>query len=142
MPTRRDVLCLGAVVLCTPAAAASGPLLDAMRAFAGTGGWREGRVTLDIAPLVENGNAVPVSVRVQSAMSGSDQVRTIAILTERNPQPEVAVFQLGAHVGRAEVATRIRLATTQNICAMARMADGSCWVQQMEVIVTLASCLE
>ena len=144
MLKRRELLCLSAVVVAVPATAdtLSPALQQAVRAFTGGASWREGRVSLDIAPLVENGNTVPVAVRVQSAMTASDQVRAIAIFTERNPQPDVAVFQLGAMAGKAEVSTRMRLATTQQVWAMARWADGSCWAQRLEVIVTLASCIE
>lgn len=115
---------------------------SALQAFAQGAVWREGRVSLDIAPLVENGNTVPVVVTVQSPMTGNDRVRAIALFTERNPQPEVAVFHLGAHVARAEVATRMRLAHTQQVWALARMADGSCWATRAEVVVTLAACIE
>jgi sulfur-oxidizing protein SoxY len=101
-----------------------------------------GRVALDIAELVENGNTVPLRVAVASPMTAADHVREIALFTHRNPQPEVAVFHLGPHNGRAEVATRIRLATSQRITAIARMADGRCWLQRADVIVTLAACVE
>jgi sulfur-oxidizing protein SoxY len=141
---RREWLVCTAVVAALPASARdwTPALQAAVHGFTGGASWREGRVTLEVAPLVENGNAVPVTVRVQSAMSATEYVRAIAIFTERNPQPEVVVFQLGAEAGRAEVSTRMRLATTQNVWAMARLADGSCWAHQLEVIVTLASCVE
>jgi sulfur-oxidizing protein SoxY len=103
---------------------------------------RDGRVTLDISPLVENGNAVPVSISVQSAMTAADHVQRIALFTPGNPQPEVAQFHLGPHNGRATVATRMRLATSQTIVALAVMNDGSVWQHRVEVIVTLAACVE
>ena len=103
---------------------------------------REGRVTMDIAELVENGNAVPVSVAVQSPMTAADHVVAIGIFNERNPQPDVAVFQLSPRSGRAQVSTRIRLATSQKLVAVARMADGSCWSKTVDVIVTIAACIE
>ena len=103
---------------------------------------REGRVTMDIAELVENGNAVPVSVAVLSPMTAADHVVAIGIFNERNPQPDVAVFQLSPRSGRAQVSTRIRLATSQKLVAVARMADGSCWSKTVDVIVTIAACIE
>ena len=144
MFTRRHMLALSALAVAVPARANALPpaLQEAMTAFSGGTTWRQGRVTLDIAPLVENGNAVPVMVRVQSAMTPADHVRAIAVFTERNPQPDVAVFHLVPHAGKAEVATRMRLATTQHVWALARMGDESVWAQRVEVIVTLASCIE
>lgn len=103
---------------------------------------RQGRVKLDIAVLVDNGNAVPLTVSVDSPMTAADHVSAIALFNERNPQVEVAEFTLGPHAGRAQVSTRIRLATSQRLVALARMNDGSCWQHTVEVIVTLAACIE
>ena len=142
--TRRECLALGAaaLLLLRPAHATPEALRAAISSFAGGQQVREGRITLDIATLVENGNAVPITVTVQSPMTAADHVSTVALFNERNPQHDVAVFQLGPRAGRAVVATRMRLATSQTIVAMARMADGSCWMQSVEVIVTLAACIE
>ena len=144
MLTRRHMLASTALAIAAPAQGNALPLAlqETIAAFTGGSTWRQGRVTLDIAPLVENGNAVPVVVRVQSAMTSADHVRAIALFAERNPQPDVAVFHLGAHAGKAEIATRMRLATTQHVWALARMGDDSVWAQRFEVIVTLASCIE
>ncbi len=133
---------LGALPLATPALATPAALQAALQAYAGTAEPRDGRVRVAIAELVENGNAVPVSVSVDSGMSGNDRVRSLALFTEQNPQPEVAVFHFSPRAGRAQVDTRIRLATSQRLVALALMADGSCWRGQVEVIVTLAACVE
>lgn len=103
---------------------------------------RRGRVGLDIAPLVENGNTVPVLIFIDSPMTANEHVRRLALLTERNPQPEVAVFSLSPASGRAQVATRIRMATSQTVWALAELSDGSWWQQGVEVVVTLAACVE
>ncbi len=103
---------------------------------------QEGRVTLEIAPLVENGNAVPITVRVDSAMSATDRVQEIVVFNERNPQREVVRIVFGPASGQAEASTRIRLATSQQLVALARLADGSQWSQRVDVIVTLAACIE
>lgn len=117
--------------------------LDATVArWAGDATIREGRVTLDVATLVDNGNTVPVAVRVVSPMSAADHVTEIAVFNERNPQRDVARFWLGPRAGRAEVATRIRLATSQQLVALARLSDGSVWAQRVDVVVTLAACIE
>jgi sulfur-oxidizing protein SoxY len=133
---------LGSVSVIRPASATTEELNAAIAAFAGGVPVREGRVEFDIAPLVENGNTVPVTVRVQSPMSEADHVQAIAIFNEKNPQRDVAVFHLGPRAGRATIATRIRLATSQKLVAIARMNDGSCWSCSVDVIVTLAACVE
>ena len=132
---------LGAVLV-RPARAAPEAMRAAIDAFTGGAPLGSGRVGLEIAPLVENGNTVPVTVRVDSAMTEADHVRRIALFTERNPEPGVAVFHLGPRSGRAEVATRMRLATSQTVLAVAQMNDGSCWQAAADVIVTLAACVE
>lgn len=118
------------------------PLRAAMQGFLAGATARPGRVSIEIAELVENGNAVPVTLRVQSPMTAADHVSAIALFTERNPQPDVAWFHLGPRNGRAEVGTRIRLATSQKLIALARLSDGSCWSAAVDVVVTIAACIE
>jgi sulfur-oxidizing protein SoxY len=115
---------------------------DAIAAFTGGAAPRTGRVRLEIAELVENGNTVPVTVSVQSAMSEADHVRRIALFTEQNPEPNVAVFHFSSKSGRAQVATRMRLATSQRVLALAHLSDGSYWQAAIDVVVTLAACVE
>jgi sulfur-oxidizing protein SoxY len=117
-------------------------LAAAIKQFAGGVPVTEGRVEFDIAPLVENGNTVPITVRVHSPMSEADHVKVIAIFNEKNPQRDVARFMLGPRAGRATVSTRIRLATSQQLVAVAKMSDGSCWSHSVDVFVTLAACVE
>ena len=125
----------------TGAAPAADPAWQAaLMALTGGVRPRDGRVRLDIAPLVENGNAVPVVVSVPGAAPGA--VQRLAIFNEMNPQPDVAVFELGPLSGRAQVATRMRLATSQHVVAAAQLADGSFWQQRVQVVVTLAACIE
>lgn len=144
---RRQVVVAGAALAAwphSPAQLSGNPaaLQAAVAAFTGGRTPRSGRVLLDLAPLVENGNTVPVLVRVDSAMTAADHVRRIALFAERNPQPEVAVFNLSLQSGRAEVATRMRLATSQQVLALAELQDGSYWQQVVDVVVTLAACVE
>jgi sulfur-oxidizing protein SoxY len=128
------------------AAAATPPHAAALRAAVldWTGGVvpRPGRVEVEIAPLVENGNSVPITVGAASPMTAADHVRAIAIFNERNPQRDVAVFHFTPASGRAQAATRIRLATSQTLAVVARMSDGSVWSREVEVLVTLAACIE
>ena len=102
----------------------------------------EGRVKLDVPPLVENGHLVPLGVTVESPMTDADHVREVHVFTEKNPLPEMISFYLGPRAGRAAVATRVRLADTEHVVALARMSDGSWWSDTAFVIVTLAACLE
>ena len=126
------------------ASAAADPpdLRAAMARFIGGATLREGRITIELPELVENGNAVPVTVQVDSPMTERDHVTALALFSSRNPAPEVAEFQFGPRVGRARVATRIRLATSQQVVALARMSDGSVWTRRVDVLVTLAACVE
>jgi sulfur-oxidizing protein SoxY len=103
---------------------------------------REGRVQIDIPALSDNGHSVPLKISVTSAMTESDNVRAIHVLSERNPRPVIAVFHLNPGCGRAEVSTRIRLNGAQNILVVAAMADGSFWASSAEVIVTETACLD
>jgi sulfur-oxidizing protein SoxY len=99
-------------------------------------------VKLDIARLVDNGNVVPLSVSVDSPMTAADHIKAIAIFNEKNPQRDVARFTLGPRAGKAAVATRIRLATSQKLVAVAALSDGSFWSDSADVIVVLAACIE
>jgi len=143
---RRDVLSAGAglamLALVRPASATSQEMAAAIAAFTGGAAPKEGRVKFDIAQLIDNGNAVPVTISVDSPMSAADHVSAIGIFNERNPQTDVAVFTLGPRAGKAEVSSRIRLATSQRLIAVARMSDGSYWSKSVDVIVTLAACIE
>ena len=103
---------------------------------------RPGRVTLELPPLVENGNSVPLTVSVDSPMTTADHVKAIHVIVEKNPQPYVASFHLGPRAGRARVSTRIRLADSQSVVAICEMSDGSFWSGSAESVVTLAACVE
>lgn len=144
--TRRRALTAGAAlaacVLVRPALAQSDDLAAAVRQFTGGAPVQNGRVRLDIAQLVDNGNTVPMAVSVDSPMTAADHVVAIAVFNERNPQREVIKATLGPRAGKAQVATRIRLATSQKLVAVARLSDGSHWQQTVDVIVTLAACIE
>jgi len=108
----------------------------------GEGELRQGKVKLDLPPLVENGNVVSLTVSVDSPMTDTDYVKAIHIFNERNPQPNVIGAYLGPRAGRASLSTRIRLADTQNVIAIAELSDGSFWSESVNVIVTLAACVE
>jgi sulfur-oxidizing protein SoxY len=115
---------------------------DVIRKLVGSAQIRTGRVKLGLPPLVENGNLVPLSVSVESPMTDADYVQAIHVFTEKNPLPETVSFHLGPRAGRADIATRVRLADTQTVVAIAELSDGSFWSASAHVIVTLAACLE
>jgi sulfur-oxidizing protein SoxY len=144
--TRRRILLGGAgllsVALVRPALATPEEMQTAIRALIGDAKPQPGRIHLDIPPLVENGNAAPVTIAAESPMTAGDHVKAIGLFNEKNPQPNVAVFHLGPRSGRARIETRIRLATSQTITAIALMSDGSVWTDTAQVIVTLAACIE
>jgi len=149
--TRRDFLGLaggaavaGAVPIVTlrPLDATPAMLSGAIRSVVGEATIRNGKVKLDIPPLVENGNTVPMTVSVASPMTAEDHVKSIHVFNEKNPQPNIGNFHLGPSAGRAQIATRIRLADSQKVVAIARLSDDSFWSASADVIVTLAACTE
>lgn len=120
----------------------SDELAALVRRFSGNATPRTGKVTLDIAPLVDNGNTVPLRVAVDHPMGSADRVLALAVFNERNPQREVVAAEFGPLAARAELSTRMRLATSQWLVAVARLGDGSVWQQRVHVVVTLAACIE
>lgn len=125
-----------------PASAATGDLAVAISRYTGGAAVNTGKVRLEIAELVDNGNVVPLTVTVDSPMTADKHVKTVALFNEKNPQRDVARFTLGPKAGKASVSTRIRLATTQQLVAVAQLSDGSYWSHTVDVIVTLAACIE
>jgi sulfur-oxidizing protein SoxY len=138
------VAVLGAVPIVTVRRAEATPamLASAIRNVVGEAPVRTGKVKLDIPPLVENGNTVPITVSVTSPMTADDYVKSIHVFNEKNPQPNVGNFFLGPRAGRAQISTRIRLADSQKIVVIARLSDDSFWSVSADVVVTLAACTE
>ena len=101
-----------------------------------------GRITLDIPRLAESGNSVQLKVSVDSPMTAADHVKTVHLLSEQNPIATIARFHFTPASGRAEAETYVRLATTQNVHAIAEMNDGTLWGAQAEAVVLLAACLD
>ena len=130
------------IVTMRPVEATQAMLATAIRNVVGEAVVRTGKVKLDVPPLVENGNTVPMTVSVQNPMTANDYVKSIHVFNEKNPQPNVGNFYLGPHAGRAQVSTRIRLADSQKVVAIARLSDDSFWSATVDVVVTLAACTE
>jgi sulfur-oxidizing protein SoxY len=143
MTTRRQLIAaLPLLAIVRPALATPDEMKSAIAAYTSNAQPAPGRITIDIAKLIDNGNAVPITVTVDSPMTEQDHVTDIAIFNEKNPLPDVVRFQLTAANGKAEISTRIRLATSQTLTALARTSDGKWWQQTVDVIVALAACVE
>ncbi|SCB10214.1 sulfur-oxidizing protein SoxY [Bradyrhizobium yuanmingense] len=130
------------IVTLRPLQATPAMLNAAIRNLVGEAQLRNGRIRLDIPPLVENGNTVPMTVSVANPMTADDYVKSIHVFNEKNPQPNIGNFYLGPSSGRAQVSTRIRLADTQKVVAIARLSDDTFWQVAADVVVTLAACTE
>lgn len=142
---RRAFLTGAAVVTVLPwasARATSESMAAAIKEVTGDASVREGRVILDLPPLIENGNTMPLTVSVESPMTASDYIKAIHVFNEKNPQPHVFDATLGPRNGRAVIGTRIKLGDSQKIVAIAETSKGEFWSASADVIVTLAACLE
>ena len=140
----RRVFIAGLAVVVLPIAAEATPetMAAAIKQVTGDAAVRPGRVTLDIPPLVENGNTVPLTVSVESPMTEADFVKAIHVFNEKNPQPHVFDARLGPVNGKAEIATRIKLNDSQRVVAIAELSNGEFVSASADVIVTLAACVE
>lgn len=142
---RRHFLAGTAVLALLPferAAATPAAMAEAIRKLVGDADVREERVKLDMPPLIENGNTVPLTVSVESPMTVGDYVKAIHVFNEKNPQPNVFSATLSPRNGKAMIGTRIKLGDSQKIVAIAETSDGRFWSASADVIVTLAACLE
>ena len=115
---------------------------EAIKKIVGGATLREGKVTLTIPPLVENGNLVVLKVSVDSPMTANDYVKTIYVIAEGNPLPNIFTVYLTPRSGTANITTRVRLADSQKVWAIAQMSNGSFWQGSAETLVTLSACTE
>jgi len=141
---RRDFLAgaAGALALPGTALAQVDPLDALVRAFANGAAVRKGKVTLVLPQLADNGNSVPIRITVDSPMTAADHVKSIHLYSERNPVPNMANFYLGPRAGKAEINSRVRLAGSQRVTAVAKLSDGSFWYDAAPIVVTLSACLD
>lgn len=115
---------------------------EAIKKITGGATIKEGKVTLTIPPLVENGNLVVLKVSVDSPMTANDYVKTIHVIAEGNPLPNIFTVYLTPRSGTANITTRVRLADSQKVWAIAQMSNGSYWQGSAETLVTLSACTE
>lgn len=138
------VLTLAGSVFLTirPARATPQTMQAAIDKIVGRAKVTRGKVSIDIPPLVENGNVVPMTVSVDSSVTPENYVKAIHVVNEKNPLPDIISVTLGPRAGKAAVSTRIRLATAQQVVAIAELSDGTFWSDSADVIVTVAACVE
>ena len=135
-------IALVSVAATGPGRATPATMQAAIKKVIGEAPLRKGKVVIDVPPLVENGNTVPLTVTVESPMTAADHVISIHVFNEKNPQPNVIGAWLGPRAGKAALSTRIKLADAQKIIAVAQLSDGSFWSDEADVIVTIAACVE
>ena len=119
-----------------------GPLTDLIKKLANGAPVKSGRVILETPRLADNGHSVPLKVRVVSPMTPADHVKSVTLLSTRNPRPVIAKFHFGPRSGLAEVSTRVRLNGTQQVIALAQLSDGTFWSAATPVEVTESACLD
>lgn len=144
MLSRRSFVVSAAASSVLPAAAGAKPdeVAALVRAITGGTAPRTGRVKLDVPELVENGNAVGMTVSLGDDVPTDAVLTDIHVFADGNPRPGVAHFRFGTLAGVPKVSTRIRLATSQTVTAVAVFADGSCWQDSVNLLVTLSACLD
>ncbi len=143
--SRRSALCLGMgaaafVTLGRVTVAFASATNDAIAAFTDGAETKSGALAITAPEIAENGNTVPIEVMVKSAMEGDDMVEEIIIFADGNPNPGVATFKFSPLSAEASASTRVRLATTQNVIAVAKMKDGSFYKDARSVKVTIGGC--
>ena len=142
---RRQALALGAgamgaVALGAPRALAKNDSEETIKKFTGGKTPVQGKIKLDLPEIAENGNTVPMTVTVESPMTEQSHVTDVLVLASENPRSGVATFHFSPASGVAEANTRIRLASTQDVIAVAKMNDGSFYMASKQVKVTIGGC--
>lgn len=143
--TRRQALSISGCAIAAAAigirpAFAANDQQEIINKFTGGKSATEGRVTLELPQIAENGNTVPLSVSVESPMTKDDYVKRVIVLADANPRAAVTTFNFSPSSGVAEASTRMRLIKTQNITAIAEMSNGSFYMGKRLVKVTIGGC--
>jgi sulfur-oxidizing protein SoxY len=143
-PVRRALIAACAVAPALPSLSRAQGLPDvaALRLFVAGRPLRMERVTLDIPRIADNGNVIPVRLAVAGPFAPGAEVRSIHLFAEKNPVPQMAAFHFPAPVARVEVESRVRLAGTQQVAAVATLADGALLAATADVIVTISACID
>ena len=136
--------CLPLTFRATPALAQTEeePEVAAFKTFLAGRKPRTGRLKLDIPRIADNGNVVPVRIVMAGPFAAGAELRTIHLFSEKNPVPQMAVFHFPVAVPRVEVESRVRMAGSQRVAAVATMADGSLYAATADIVVTVSACLD
>lgn len=113
---------------------------EALKKIVGDAQPTEGRVTFELPEIAENGNMVPFTISVDSPMTEKEHVKAIHVISTANPQPGVATFRFTLLSGKASVASRMRLAQTQEVIGLAELGDGKFLMTRRSVKVTIGGC--
>jgi len=143
---RRDIIKLSAVLgvsatLPLNVSATTSAMQDAMTELFGKLPETSDQIQIEIPPISENGYSVLVDIMVDSPMTDTDYVKRIALFSERNPVPLLAVYTLSPRSGRAHITNRVRLGGTQSVHGIAEMSDGRLITASAKTLVTLAACV-
>jgi sulfur-oxidizing protein SoxY len=122
------------------AGAAAKEAADEVAKFTGGATPIQGKITIELPEIAENGNTVPLTVSVDAPMTAESYVTDVLVVSEGNPNPGVITFHFTPLSGKAEAQTRIRLAATQNIVAVAKTSKGEFFIGQKQVKVTIGGC--
>ena len=145
--SRRDTLALGAsgaaITLVGWADSASAGAKEAAELIGKFTGGKEaakGKIAIELPEIAENGNTVPLAIKVDSPMTAADYVSDIRVVGDANPNPGIVSFHLSPMAGRAEVATRIRLGGTGTVTVLAKTSTGKFYAERKVVKVTVGGC--
>ncbi len=145
-PMRRRLLASAAALPLVPALAHAQavpePEVPAFKAFVAGRSVSAGRLTLEIPRIADNGNVVPVRIALAGPFDAGGEVKSIHLFSEKNPVPQMAVFHFSQPVAKVEIESRVRLAGTQRLTAVATMADGRLHAASADIIVTLSACID
>lgn len=141
---RRAFVAAAAVLPLLPALAraADQPEVAALKAYAGTRPVRTGRLKLDVPRIADNGNTVPVKIVMAGPFAPGTEVRTVHLFSEKNPVAQMAVFHFPLALPRIEIESRVRLAGSQRLAAVATLSDGSLHAAMADIVVTVSACLD
>jgi sulfur-oxidizing protein SoxY len=125
-----------------PVAAQSGPhdIQAVVKTLVGDATPVEGRISLDLPEIAENGNTIPYTVRIESPMTDAEYVKAVHLLAPANPHPQIGSFFFTPQSGKATVSSRMRLAQTQDVLVFAEMSDGRLYTTKRSVKVTVGGC--
>lgn len=145
---RRTVLAGGLAIIAAPVLAQKTPAPparvsweDALKSIIGPDAKPvDGKVELTLPEIAESGNTVPFTVNVPSAMTEQDYVKAVHVFATKNPRPDVVSFYFSPLSGKAQALSRMRLAETQQVVAVAELSDGKFYMTRREVKVTIGGC--